>query len=248
MVKTTGTVFGIVEVLRTLNGARIHKVADHLDLADSTVHSHLTTLEREEFVVKEDDGTYRLSLKFLDYGTYAKEAFDDVSEVVDPVLEQLADATGEVVWYLTEEHGRAVYVDVAMGENAVPARCRIGTRRHLHSIAAGKAMLAHFSPDRVDEIIDRHGLVEATESTITDRDNLEQELEDVRERGYAFNHEEYISRLRAVGAPIVIDSDVVGAISVSGPKDRMRGSWFREEIPGEVLAGVNEVELKLEHL
>lgn len=247
-VKTTGTVFGIVEALRTLDGARIHDVAEYLDLADSTVHSHLTTLESEEFVVKEDDGTYRLGLKFLDLGTFAKGAHAEISEVVSPVLGQLANSTGEVVWYIVEEHGKGVYVDVAMGENAVPARCRIGTRRYLHTISAGKAMLANLPTERVDEILDRHGLEQVTDSTITDPDRLQEELESVRERGYAYNDEESIHRLRSVGAPIVVDSEVLGAISVSGPKDRMRGSWFREEVPSEILAGVNEIELKLKHL
>jgi DNA-binding IclR family transcriptional regulator len=246
-VKTTGTVFGIIEAIRKLDGARIHQISDELDLADSTVHAHLTTLNEEEFVVKQEDGTYRLGLKFLDYGTYAKEIYDDLSAVIDTVLDQLAAETGEVAWYIAEEHGKAVYLDVSMGENAVPARCRIGKRRHLHTLSAGKAMLAHFPDERLEEIIERHGLPAATESTITDQGRLAEDLADIRERGYAVNDEELIPQLRSVGAPIIVDSEVLGAISVSGPKNRMRGSLFHEEIPHEILAGVNEIELKLTH-
>ena len=43
-VRTTMRSFDIVETLHELNGARLTEVAEHLDLPDSTVHSHLSTL------------------------------------------------------------------------------------------------------------------------------------------------------------------------------------------------------------
>lgn len=53
-VKTTETAFMIIELLKKWNGGRLSEIAVELDLAKSTVHRHLSTLEDLEYVTKED--------------------------------------------------------------------------------------------------------------------------------------------------------------------------------------------------
>lgn len=242
-VKAAETAFAIVETIDELDGAGVSEVADHLSIAKSTAHKHLTTLEENEYLVR-DDGTYRLSLKHLKFG---RHAIDNVAiaQTAQPVIEHLATETGEAVWVAIEEHGRAVYVNKALGERAVPSRGSIGNRIHLHSAAIGKAMLAHLPRDRVEEILERHGLPELTEDTITDRGHLFEELEAVQDRGVAFNDGESLEGLRAVATPIQHDGDVMGAVAVVGTENRMKGEYFREELPDLVRGAANEIELKL---
>ncbi len=62
-----------------------------------------------------------------------------------------------------------------------------------------------------------------TPNTITDLDVLADELERVRERGYAYDHEETLVGLCCVAAPIYDPGDtVVAAISFSVPAFRFR--------------------------
>jgi len=84
-----------------------------------------------------------------------------------------------------------------------------------------------------------------TDNTITDADELLEELEAVRQQGYAVNDEENLEGLRAIGASVTGTQGVIGAISVSGPKPRMTGEWFREELPNILLGATNEIELNL---
>jgi len=106
-------------------------------------------------------------------------------------------------------------------------------------------MLAEMPRNRVEAILDRHGLPGATENTLTSRETLFETLDTIRERGYAFNDGEEVEGIRAVGMAIVTDDDVHGALSVSGPSNRVQGERFRDELP-EILSGaVNEIELKL---
>ncbi|NHN42830.1 IclR family transcriptional regulator [Halorubellus sp. JP-L1] len=245
--KTADKMFAIVEAIRDLDGGRVTELAEETGFAKSTVHRHLKALDRHEFVVQEGD-TYHVGLKFLNFGEYAR-ARRNVYELVRPAVDTLAEETDERSLFMTEEHGRAVYLYRGIGNHAVRTNSRIGTYRYLHTIAGGKAMLAHMPEDRVEEILDRWGLPELTENTVTDRDELVDQLDDIRERGIAFNDEEAIKGLRAVAAPVLGPDDTVnGALSVSGPSHRIRGDWFEEEIPNLLLGTANELEINLEYM
>ena len=174
-VKTADTVFEIIETLQEMDGASLAELADELDFAKSTLHDHLSTLVAKEYVVKSDD-EYSLSLKFLNHGVFVRDN-TDIWHAGRPIIEKLADHTGEIAWLIVEEHGRAVYLDKARGERGIQTHAEVGRRGYLHSLASGKLLLAYMPDERVDEIIDRHGLPELTSATITDRDELENELE-----------------------------------------------------------------------
>jgi DNA-binding IclR family transcriptional regulator len=110
----------------------------------------------------------------------------------------------------------------------------------------GKAILAHLPESRVHEILDRHGLPEKTEQTITERDALFEELSEIRERGVAFDREERLSGLRCVAVPILSNSSrVEGALSVSGPTSRMQGERFESELPERLRSAANVIELNI---
>jgi DNA-binding IclR family transcriptional regulator len=239
------TLFGILEALVDLDGATVTELADELDAAKSTIHQHLATLFELGYVVKAG-GEYNVGLRFLTIGEYAKENHDAVT-LVRPMVEQLAEETGERAQFFVEEHGRGIYLHTVTGERAVQANRHTGELRYLHSSAGGKAILAEMDGETVEAILDRHGLPAETERTITDRETLVSELEVTRERGYSINKEESITGLWAIGVPVVVDGDVIGAFSVSGPRHRLENSGIDEELPSLLLATANELEIKLQY-
>jgi len=239
-VQSVQTTIDLVEYLREVGEAGVTEMATALDHSKGTVHSHLATLLKNEYVVKNGD-QYELSLKFIDLGEYAKSRLD-IYDVVTDELDDLAAETGEVAQFATEEHGRAVYLYKAHGDQAVNTASSAGKREYIHCISLGKAMLAQFPDERVHEIIDRHGLPAQTANTITDSQQLEEELREIRERGYAIDDEEMIEGIRCVAAPLTNDK-VVGAISISGPSSRMQGERFRENLPNKLLRSANVIEI-----
>lgn len=244
-IKTTVTVFDIIEILQQNREMRLSEIAEEVEKAPSTVHDHLTTLENSEYIVRVGD-SYRLGLKFLLHGQTAKNSISVIDEI-SPVLEYVAEETKETVWFLVEEHGKGVYVDRALGERAVKTHFSIGARRPLHTLASGKAILSQLPRDRVEEIIDMHGLSMQTENSITDREELLEELDTIREEGIAFNKGESLSGMHAVASPILRDEVVCGSICVAGPANRIRGGRFQQEIPDIVSGATNEIELKLSY-
>ncbi|WP_101295902.1 IclR family transcriptional regulator [Halegenticoccus soli] len=243
-VKAAATSFRIIETLRALDGAGVAEVADELDMPKSTVHDHLKTLTDIEYLVN-IDGTYYVGARFLELGGYARSRMK-LYRVASPEIKKLAEKTGEHANLLIEEHGMGVFLYKVKGEEAVQLDTHVGMRVHLHTAALGKAILAKLPEEHVDAIIDRRGLPGVTQKTITDTDELKEQLETVRERGYAIDDEERVRGMRCVAAPICDPSDTpLGAISVSGPTNRFDGEVFEDRIPKSVLSAANVVEVNM---
>ena len=238
--------FEIIRTIQDLDGASLTAIARQLDMPQSTTHNYLQSLTDAEYLVNRD-GTYHVGIRFLEHGAYARNRMD-IYEVAKPEVDRLAEETGELANLLVEEHGRGSYLHRARGRDAVQVEAHVGTRVYLHSTGLGKAILAHMPPERRDEILDRHGLPERTPRTTTDRDELTEELERVRERGYAFDDGERLEGLRCVAAPVQSKSGrILGAVSVSGPMNRLRGDRIDEELPQRLLEAVNVIELNITH-
>ena len=242
--QTLERAFDVIDVIEEHNGGRVSEVAAHLDLPKSTVYNHLSTLHQLGFLQKEGD-EYHVGLRFLDYGGYAanrKRAY----RLARTKVKELAEETNERAQFIVEEHGRGIFVHQETGSHAVQADVRLGKITYLHTLAAGKAILANLPETRVEEIVDTWGLPEKTENTITDRDVLRDELNTVRRRGWAYNEGERISKQYAVGVPLTGENGtVIGAFSISGPKQRISREQWEEEMPNLLRGAVNELELNL---
>lgn len=235
----------IIDAIQDLDGARVTELADHLELAPSTIHSHLKTLSENRYLVQNGD-EYHVGLEYLNKGGFARRRKDWYKMAFD-IVEELVAETEERAQFLVEEHGRGIYLHTANGNHGVQVNARLGRVNYLHASSAGKAIFAHLPEERIDSIIDSWGLKSFTDNTITERSVLLDELETVRERGFAFNHEESVSGLRAVGVPVLGSNDqVLGAFSVSGPTNRLKGELVQEEIPDLLLGAANELELIIE--
>lgn len=245
-VKTVETTLEIIDYLKSNQGSTLSEITQHVDRSVGTVHGHIKTLEQFSCVAQQD-GEYYLGLYFLQLGSRARDRYL-AYPIVKPAVDNLASETEERAQFVVEEHGLGVYLHTATGERAVRAGSGMGQRIFLHTTAVGKSILASFSDAEVERIIDHRGLEAETPNSIADSEELFDELDAVRERGYAINDEEEIEGLRGIGVPLEgKDGETIGAISVSGPTYRMQGERLHEELPDLLLGTANELELKLSH-
>lgn len=245
-VKSISTLFSILEHIKENDEVGVTELATELDMSKGAVHRYLNTLVKEDYAINQG-GSYQLSMKFLDLGTYVRDRYP-FTEYIKPKVHQLAEETGERAQYIIEQHGRGIYLYREQGQNAVQTDVRVGKVVDLHTTAAGKAILSQLSPERVNEIVGEKGLTERTNQTITDRVELQEELAEIRERGYSLNKEEHISGLYAVGVPITNQNgEVLGGLSVSGPINRIEDRVESGKIQKILLGIENEVELNLSY-
>jgi DNA-binding IclR family transcriptional regulator len=220
----------ILETLHREGPITITEVADTLDRSPSNVLAHLTTLREQEFVVKEEQ-QYRPGLRYFEIGEMVKHSYGLFTHGRD-AADELAEETGEYVWLMVEEYGNGYYLYKSGGERAVETGAyTIGSSWHLNTIAGGKAVLAHMDETEVDEILDKHGFGSMTDNSITDRAELKEELDTIREDGIAYDFEEAAIGIRSIAAPVFGVDGMIGAIAISGPPSRIEGERLAETLP-----------------
>jgi DNA-binding IclR family transcriptional regulator len=242
-IKALLTMDEVVVALDEAGRAGVTELAERVDRPRSVVHDYLSTLVQLGYVRK--DGTeYRLSLRFLELGGRIRDRIPLYGIARPQVRELAAESSSELVTLIVEDEGLGVCLDVVRSSRSITYDVIPGMYFHLHCSGAGKAMLAHYPRERVEAIVDRHGLPAHTENTITDPEELFAELEAIREDGISFEREEYKRGMITVGAPIT-DSDggVLGGISVSGPAHRMREPEVEAVLADQLLSAINIIEL-----
>ncbi|WP_227378805.1 IclR family transcriptional regulator [Haladaptatus halobius] len=241
-VKALYTMEEIIETLEEHKAVGVTELAEIVERPQSVVHNHLATLRELEYVIKEES-KYKLGLKFLQRGEIVRKRLPLYAKGA-PAVRKLAKETKELITLIVEEHGRGVYLDVAQDNADIQYPAIPGTRIRLHCSATGKAIMAYMSEDKVEEIINRHGLPAQTDKTITTRDELYEELDAIRERGYAYDRQEFREGMRSIGAPILDESNnILGGLSIAGPTHRFAGDRLETELPKKLLQSVNVIEL-----
>lgn len=242
-IKSVDTSLDIVEVLTEAGPLQLTEVAERLNRSPSNVLAHLRTLARRGFVV-ESDGHYRPGLRYYEIGNSTKENYPLYVHGTDPA-DDLAEETGEYVWLMVEEQGRGYYIYKTGGNDAVESGAyTTGSRWHLNATASGKLILAHMDEQRLHDVLDTHGLQSMTPNTITERDELIDELTVIREEGVAMDNEEAAVGIRGVAAPVCGLDGVIGTISVSGPASRVQGEYFSEVLPEKVTETADIIRIK----
>ncbi|UPM45151.1 IclR family transcriptional regulator [Halocatena salina] len=235
--------FRVIDILRGSGPMRINDIAEALDIPTSTAHVHLKTLEDIGYVIKDKDG-FRLGLRFLRDGSVIRNDLS-VYSVATSEVDNLAESTGEVANLGTEENGQRVILYQSEGSEAVYDNALVGEYTNMHWTALGKAILAERPDDYVRRVVERYGFPVATANTIADSDTLFDELMTIRERGFALEDEERRTGIRSIGIPITIEDQVMGAISLSGPKERFDDDRIDDELLPALKDHANVVEVKI---
>lgn len=208
----------------------VGEMAEELGYHKSSVQRLVTTLEAHGFLERPHPPRSRFTLGpiTLMLGNVASQSID-LRSVTRPLLQRLADATGETAHLCVVDQSQCYYLDKIDSSKSVRIATYVGQRLPLHCSAVGKTLMSGMTAEEVDRVIAECGLPRFTETTITDREQLVEELDRIRKTGCAHDNEEYEIGLRCVAAP-VMDSlgRVVAAISVAGPVQR----FTTEELGG----------------
>ncbi len=219
------TVLKALEVLECVAEANVPlnaaEIAKRCGLSRPTAYRLLATLQSRGYV-SNTHHEYSLGSKVLSLGGLLLESLD-LPSISHSYLRELSEIAGETAYVSVLDGTEILYVNKAASARGVQTNCTIGSRNHLYCSSMGKSILAFLLPEERDSILEKIVPLEAfTSNTITDPDALRQELERIRQQGYAIDDIEGEENVRCVGAPIF---DHVGrsfaAISLSGPAFRM---------------------------
>jgi DNA-binding IclR family transcriptional regulator len=237
---TVTTAFDVLDYIKEQECVAMGDVLDEFDMAKSTAHGYVSTLEKSGLIVKRE-GRYVLGLKLLHLGENAKRR-NSLFPLTKSTVGELADILGEAVDFIVEDRGRSIsiYNDVV---NIEDPNFQVGMYFYMHNCAGGKAMLAEFSDEEIQNVIDEWGLPGVTKKTITDPDELFDEIESVRRQGFATTDDEIVEGFRSVGTAVTYpNGDLFGALGVGGPKYRINDRRFTSNIPDVLIEKTDELE------
>jgi DNA-binding IclR family transcriptional regulator len=219
LTRSVAKAFGILEVFgERAPQLTFGEISDAVDLAPTTLRRLLVTLESLGYVARDPHGRYQLGVRALNLAPAALAAYDIRTQAL-PMLDELATKAGLNANLGVLRDGRLLYIASIVGN--LPRRRHFSVPGRLalaHSNALGKVILADLDFAAARTLLEKAGgLVARTPKTITNWDEFEAELAQVREQGYAVDEEEATVGGRCVAAPIHDRSGaVVAAISASG--------------------------------
>lgn len=213
----------MIEVMSGQKPLNISELARLLDLPRPTVYRLVQTLMEREFLVQ--SGTeYRLSLRLLELSSSILSA-SRLEELSKSALQRLVDVTGETAHFAILDGDRVGYVSKIESDKAIRMFSRIGWRGPLHATGVGKALLAASEDSLLDRVCSAP-LEAFTAATITDPQVLREELVEIRKTGFSIDREELVDGLVCLAVVVRKDRRIVGAVSVSGPSNRMGNTEF----------------------
>jgi DNA-binding IclR family transcriptional regulator len=202
-------------------------------MAKSSAHDLMSSLSKLGFLTKTEDNRYRLGWRLVTLSETLL-ATTELRKESHSVLEDLALEYQETIHLAILDDTQAVYVDKLEGRQAVRVELTsLGARLYAHCSALGKVLLAFKDEKQVRSIIQTAGLPRFTDHTITDEEDLIQNLVKIRKQGFAYDLEEILPDLCCVAAPIYDHTgNVIAAISMSIPAFRFRRSQtdFRDGV------------------
>jgi IclR family transcriptional regulator, blcABC operon repressor len=206
------------------------EISRRLKLPKSTVAKLCAALERAE-LVRNVDGRYELGPRLLELSA-AYLAKVDIFQEFGGTCRQLRWLSQEVVNLASLEDTDILILARHYGSQSVRLSAGIGHRQAAHTTALGKAMLSQLEPAEVTARYAGLGsFMILTPNTKKNLGELMEDLDAIRERGYAIDHEENTLGLvsYAVALPDTNSGRNPRAVSVSFLKPRENGE-LRERL------------------
>lgn len=218
--KTLEKGFRILELLGEKQPMRVPDITAVLELNRANVHRLLATLERLGYVEKTEDQRVRLSYQLFKLGNTVPHS-RKLDEVAKPAMNEIAELADETVNLGVHHRHQVIYLDKVECRHSLRLDHQIGETDPLYCTALGKVLLSAFSAPELSEYLESGGRTARTRHTRTGAQEIRDELELTRSRGYAMDLKELDENLHCLAAPVYNHGcAVVAAISISGPAMR----------------------------
>ncbi|MEM1298001.1 MAG: IclR family transcriptional regulator [Pseudomonadota bacterium] len=219
----------VMETVSELDGhASANAVATAMKIDRATAYRMLKTLEDAGYLsMVPDTKAFQVTNRILALARPVLNKMDQ-TEWIDTILRAVTRRTGETCHYSEISGLETVLLRRNKGTQLVAVDFTIGQKCELHATSIGKAILAYQSPTFVDDYV-KLEMRAYTDLTVTTADALRAELAKVRREGISYDLEELAEGMNCVAVPVrLINGDVRGGVSISGPKLRLTPDRLRE--------------------
>ncbi len=219
-----------LDVLRVLGGAdrplSLSELVAQTQFSRTAAYNILTTYEIRGLVRRDSQNHYALGWGLLELGEQVRSR-SALSDAARPLVEDLAESTGETVLLGVLDQDSVIYVEKAESRRSVRMVESPGRRLPLHQTATGLVLLAHASAAFHDRYV--AGLADADGSLVR---QITEMTEMIRMSGHAISVQDLDPDLASASAPVVgPGGEPMAALTVAGPATRLVRDRLEEFIP-----------------
>jgi IclR family transcriptional regulator, acetate operon repressor len=218
---------GILEYLAThADGVPMATIADEMGIPRSAAHRLLADLARFGYVRQtRKHGDYVLTTKLASLGLIHLSG-TGVVDIAQPLLDRLAETSGELVRLSVVDGDRLTWVARAQGAmRGLRYDPDMGMDAKLSCTATGHAWLLTMADDEALQRVSRQGFGAPADygpNAPTTVRALLKFVHAARSRGFSMIDEVFAPAMTAMAAPVVRkDNLAIGVISIAGPKVRL---------------------------
>ena len=206
------------------DGMSISSIARALDVNKQIAARILNTLHLKGYLFQLPNQSYKLTYKVSNIA-FRQQITARLSDQCMPLLQKLADETGELVRLAIVEERKPIWLLAVVGRTQ-NARLRLepgGPKDVLpHAHAVGKVMLASLGDDEIRQVLGPEPYPQETLHTRTGWDRLSADIREAQEMGYGISCEEAELGIVAIAAPVraPLANSLSAIVSVAAPSPR----------------------------
>lgn len=203
------------------DGLGVTEISNLTGFSKSRVFRILDTLSHRGYIQKiEKSQRYKIGVACLAIGEAFRDQLD-IRKAAEPILEDLAEKSGDTALLIMLIDHKAVIIEIKQGKYYLQSTDTVGQTVPFHVGASPRVLLAHMPESDRSKVVRSINFEKFTPRTTANPKDLEKRLEQIRSQGYCLTEDDYEVGVYAVGAPVRDDEgNVVAGISLITPQVR----------------------------
>ena len=214
----------------------VDNVLEKHDISVPSAYRYISLLRELDLIEEREKGRFVLSPQILRLSR-AAESTMDLRAQVQPILDHMAEETGETALYLRRVSDSAICLAIAESDHAISISFQPGNVMPLYGGAAAKLLLSELSPMKLNQYLKRLGPALSKRA----KTKLELDLEPLRQTGYAESAGEVDRGVWASAAKVHTNGIFLGALTIAAPDYRL-SEEHKAQIADAVRAGAKSFE------
>lgn len=202
-----------------------------LGISKSSLQRILYTLTEEGFLERnERSKTYKLGIELFFLGNLV-EANSQLLSISKEYMQILNNQTFETITLNIINQNKRKCIGYILAKHELTTLSFISKDSPLYAGASAKTLLAYLPDDKINQIINKPDLDQLTQYTVTDKVELNKQLKEIREQGYAISESERLLGVFAISAPIKNRfGEVIASITITIPSVRIEDLKIKQYI------------------
>ncbi|WP_226036701.1 IclR family transcriptional regulator [Aquibacillus saliphilus] len=216
----------IIRLLSQFHHLTVTEISRRLEIPKTTCFVILQTLEFEGIIRRDNQAKYN-----IDKGLYAlilnADNYDLLKKIARPILQDLTNKTQMTSHLAVREGMETVYLDKVDDSGYVKFNTYKGQTHPLYITSVGKAILMNMDNKEIIKSYAETTFLSKHENTVTSLEDLLDQLEGFRNKGYTLEDEEGEIGIRCIGAPVVDSTgQTIAALSITTLKEKLPESEY----------------------